>query len=373
MKVLHIITSLKRGGAEVFLSNLLPLLKYKGINVSLVSMTNEIDLADILRENKIPVYTLNFKGNIYKIKDILKAIQNLKAIILKEKPDIIHSHLYMADLITQIAVGKRYPLISTIHNIDKWWSEKYRIKSRIKTFLDSFSGKLTKSYYIAVSESVRNAACKSLRIPENRIRVVYNGINLQNFTVKDYRNESIINSPIIIQVGRFYKEKGHETSMKAMLIIRKYYPKARLLLVGDGPLRSFIENEIKRLDLIDNIELLGIREDIPELLLKADIFWMPSEWEGLPIACLEAMASGLPVIASAVGGLPEIIVDGETGYLIPKGEYKQLAEYTIRLLSDFSLRKKMGLRGRQTVERKFSLEKTADEYINVYKSIKRKL
>lgn len=373
MKVIHVITSLKRGGAETLVSNLLPLLKHKGIDVSLVSMTNELDLADTLRANNIPVYTINFKGNIYKIKDILKAVQNFNAIIQKEHPDVIHSHLYMADLITRITVGKRYTLISTLHNCDKWWFGKRRLKSRIKTFLDAFSGRLTKSFFVAVSENVRNMACKSLHIPEDRIKVVYNGINLQDFILKDYKNEPINNPPIIIQIGRFYKQKGHETAVKAMSIVKKYYPNAKLLLAGDGPLRSFIESEIKRLGLIDNVELLGVRKDIPELLSKADIFWMPSEWEGLPIACLEAMASGLPVIASAVGGLLEVVVDGGTGYLIPKGSYEQLAEKTLRLLSDFSLRKKMGLMGRKIIERNFTLEKTAEEYINIYYSFKEKL
>jgi glycosyltransferase involved in cell wall biosynthesis len=371
MKVLHVIDSLNRGGAEILLSNLLPLLKCKGIDITIVSVSNKIGLVDIFRKNNIPVYSLDFNGTIYQIKAILHASQNLKSIIMKEKPDIIHSHLYTADLVTRIAVGKRLPLISTLHSYDKWWLEKRRLKSRIKTFLDYISGKLSKSFYIAVSKSVKDYACKALNISEDRIIVVYNGINPHKFIVKDYQSYQINNQPLIIQVGRFYKEKGHETSIKAMLIIKKYYPKAKLLLVGDGPLYSFIENEIKSLELINNIELLGVREDIPDLLLKADIFWMPSEWEGLPIACLEAMASGLPIIASAVGGLLEIISDGETGYLIPKGSYEQLAERSLRLFKDFDLRKKMGLMSRKIVERNFTIEKTAKEYISIYDSFKR--
>ena len=367
MKTLHFISSLKHGGAEKLVVDLLPLFQAQGVEVCLISMTDELNMAPLLEKQGISVCTLKHQGNIYKIHRSWQSIKKLKALLKKENPDILHSHLYLPDLLACFATPSRCRLVTTLHSTDPWWNEKRRLRSFLKTGLNRFLGQARKVRFIAVSDEVNRAARKALQIPEKRIRTICNGINLQNFQLKN--KFAAGNSLMIIQVGRFYAEKGHLISLKALQIIKRFHPEARLVLVGDGPLRSFIKDEVKRLGLTESVDFLGVRDDVPLLLRQADVYWMPSEFEGLGIAALEAMACGLPVVATAVGGLREVVSDGETGHLIPKGSFEQLAEKTLQILADSSLAEQMGLAGRQRVEQFFSIEKTANGYIDAYNDL----
>ncbi|MCL0096021.1 glycosyltransferase family 4 protein [Thermodesulfovibrionales bacterium] len=342
----------------------------RGVKVCLVSMTAELAMAPLLKKREINVFTLKHQGNIYKIGRSWQSIKKLKAILKKENPDILHSHLYLPDLFAYFAAPLGCRLVTTLHSIDSWWDEKWRLRSLLKTGINRFLGQVRGVRFVAVSEEVKEAARQALHIPEKRIRTIYNGVNLRNFQVKN--RFKVGNSPMIIQVGRFYKEKGHLISLKALQVIKRFHPEARLVLVGDGPQRLFIEDEVKRLGLTESVDFLGVRDDVSLLLQRADVYWMPSEWEGLPIAALEAMACGLPVIASSVGGLREVVLDEETGYLVPKGSFEQFAEKTLQILADSNLARQMGLAGRQRVEQFFSIEKTADSYLTAYNDLIRR-
>jgi len=367
MKILHFISSLKHGGAERLVVDLLPLLKKQGIEVCLVSMTEELALASFLEKQGIRVLTLQHRGTIYRADRMLQSIIKLKMILNRVKPDILHSHLYLPDLVARFAAPSRYRLITTLHNTDFWWIENHRLRSRLKTKLDSSLGKIRQVFYIAVSAAIKEVACKVLHIQENRIRMIYNGIDLQKFSPKGKTETD--HSFVIIQVGRFDKQKGHLTSLKALQSVRSLYPNVKLLLVGEGPQRHFIEEVTKRMALTDAVEFLGVCDDVPLIMHQSTICWMPSEWEGLGIACIEAMACGLPVVASSVGGLTEVVSDNTTGYLIPNGSFEQLAKKTIKIFADSGLAAQMSLAGRRRVEQKFSLEDTAARYVEAYKDI----
>lgn len=367
MKVLHFISSLGYGGAERLLADLLPILKKMGVQVSVVSMTDQVPLAVGMKKSGISVYSIDHHGTIYRIDQLWKARRKIRMILHKENPDIVHSHLYIPDILSRLTAPLKCKLITTLHQTDPWWNEKKRLRSVVKTWLDIITGKLRKIRYITISKDVGSFACQNLNIPKERVRIISNGINLLKFQfiVRDRKS----NQFKIIQVGRFYEVKGHKTSIKAFKILKHYYPDAKLIFVGVGPLLRIIEHEVKDLQLEEAVEFKGVRDDVQELLQQADVFWMPSEWEGLPIACLEAMACGLPVIASSVGGLQELVLDGKTGYLIERGSFEQLTEKTIEILSNSSLAMQMGLAGRQRVEQFYSIEETAKNYVKAYKDL----
>ncbi|MBV5328266.1 MAG: glycosyltransferase [Chlorobium sp.] len=368
MKVLHLISSLGYGGAERLVATLIPCLKEQGVEGVVVSMGSEMPLRGELDAANIPVYCLSHEGTIYSIMGLARSLGKLRDILKKENPDIVHSHLYLPDILSRVGTPLCFRLVSTLHNMDTWWNETGRVRSVGKTWLDRLSGHLRQVRYISVSEGIREKAGVALAIKDNENRVIHNGINLSKFEVKKPSNSE---NKILIQVGRFYPQKGHFTSLKALAIISEHFPHVRLVLIGDGPLRDALIIEAKRLGVFEMITFMGLRDDIPEQLRQADIYWMPSEWEGLPIACVEAMACGLPVVVSSVGGLPELVIDRQTGYLVEKGAHESLAQRTIELLANDSLATEFGMNGRKRVENMFSINATAHEYVRAYEDILR--
>lgn len=221
-------------------------------------------------------------------------------------------------------------------------------------------------HYVSVSEDVRGKAGHALNIPMQRHRVIYNGVDVACFP---FARRTKSEWPTIVQIGRFYPEKGHVVALKALDLLRKSYPDVRLLLIGDGPLRSVLETHVRQQGLANAVVFAGVREDVSAQLGAADIFWMPSEREGLGMACLEAMASGLPVVATAVGGLQEAVSDGETGFLVPQGDAEALAARTALLLNDPALSHRFGTNGRRRVEKLFSIDFAVARYHESYEDM----
>jgi glycosyltransferase involved in cell wall biosynthesis len=170
----------------------------------------------------------------------------------------------------------------------------------------------------------------------------------------------------VVSVGRLTQQKDPETLLRAW---RRIGGPHRLALVGDGPNRPDLESLIEREGLAGRVDLLGSRDDVPRILREADLFVLSSRWEGLPLAVIEPMMSGLPVIATAVGGVPEQVVHGETGLLVPPGDPDGLARALSALLSDADLRSRAGAAGRRRALEYFTesrmLRQTAEVYEHV--------
>jgi glycosyltransferase involved in cell wall biosynthesis len=174
-------------------------------------------------------------------------------------------------------------------------------------------------------------------------------------------------APLITTVCRLYKPRDFDTLLHSLQKVTDVYPAACLLIVGDGPYRPQVEALISRLDLASNVTLAGFRRDIPQILAVSNIFVLSTAlWEGLPLTILEAMASGLPVVASDVGGIREAVVHQETGILVPPKSSVALFEALLELLLDRQKAMAMGQRGRKRVEKFFTLERMAQETAAVY-------
>lgn len=226
--------------------------------------------------------------------------------------------------------------------------------------------------YIAVSDDVARQM-REIITPGNKVEVVHNGI-----IIKDYENRhndalahdayvSIKsgreNSPVVLTVARLDEQKGHTYLLKAATEV----PGALFVFVGDGPERAGLESEARQLDLSDRVIFLGQRNDVSELLQGCDLFVLPSLFEGLPLSVMEAMAAGKPVIASDIGGVNELIRDGETGYLVPPGDTQALARSINTLVSDPALSRKMALAGKTLVEKEFSADSMVAGVTDIYK------
>jgi glycosyltransferase involved in cell wall biosynthesis len=219
---------------------------------------------------------------------------------------------------------------------------------------------------VSVAKAIDTEIC-SLYGKKLRTKVIYNGINPAKFahirTLYPTRGE---NSLILLHIGSFSPVKNHELLIEAFSRVEKQIPKIYLWLVGDGAERPKIEELVKDKQIIEKVRFLGIRDDIPNLLAQADIFVLCSNSEAFPVAILEAMASGLPVVATAVGGVPEAVINGKTGILVPPNNPEALADAIFQLASNEALRQQMGMNARQRVAGLFDVKRITREYERLY-------
>jgi len=225
---------------------------------------------------------------------------------------------------------------------------------------------------LSVSEVLRENLHKKFDFPKERIRVVTNGVDLARFDFSrngvDYKARLGFSSKTLLigAVGRLVPVKAYPLLLKVCLSVFKEIPNAHLLLVGDGPLLDTLVQSAQDDEMANRVHFLGARKDVPEILRGLDVYVLSSENEGMSNTILEAMACGRPVIATAVGGNPELVVDGETGLLVPPNDPHAMAAAITKLLRDPQHSQQMGRRGRQRVEEKFSLEVMVRNYAKVY-------
>jgi glycosyltransferase involved in cell wall biosynthesis len=233
------------------------------------------------------------------------------------------------------------------------------------------------SHYVTVnSKAVGADTIKRDRGHAAKIRLIYNGLNLEAFTTTIANKREIRealhldpNHKIVITVANLIPYKGHAELLRAAAMVNKRFANSIFLLVGeDRGIQKGLEQKAQELGLGSHIIFLGQRTDIPDLMAASDISVLPSHEEGFSNVVLESMAAGLPVVATRVGGNPEAIVDGETGWLVPPKKPKELALKIMDLLHDPEKAKKWGEAGRRRVEQNFSYEKMVAEHIKLYRN-----
>ncbi|MEZ5529325.1 MAG: TIGR03088 family PEP-CTERM/XrtA system glycosyltransferase [Porticoccaceae bacterium] len=231
--------------------------------------------------------------------------------------------------------------------------------------------------YIAVSEDLRQWLHDTIHVPEQHLVQIYNGVDSQKFTpVKmrktlglpaSFQAEDVV---VIGTVGRLAEVKNQSMLVNAVATLLSRKPdlrdRLRLLLVGGGPLSDTLAAQVEGLGLDDMVCMTGDREDIPCLLQSMDIFVLPSLAEGISNTLLEAMATGLPVVATRVGGNPELIEEGVNGYLVPVNDHRAMADALGELVEHRETRERMGEAGLERVRRTFNWDRTVARYLGVY-------
>jgi glycosyltransferase involved in cell wall biosynthesis len=229
---------------------------------------------------------------------------------------------------------------------------------------------------VAVGQAVRDALVANDGFPEKRVGVIYNGIDLDRFTdpAEDHRSirreMGIGDSDFaILQVARLDYLKDHATAIRSLARVLPHRPDARLVLVGEGPELGAIQALVRQHGLEAHVRLLGLRKDVPRLLTGADLFLLTSISEGIPLTVIEAMAAGLAVVSTRVGGVPEVVAEGRSGLLAPAGDDAALAEAICRLAADPALRKEMGRQGRERSQTLFSERVMHRHYGRLYEEM----
>jgi glycosyltransferase involved in cell wall biosynthesis len=228
---------------------------------------------------------------------------------------------------------------------------------------------------VCVSEEARFSFVRA-GVPPRKLRVIRNGILVPpsgpGRTETRVRLGLEPGAPIVLTVGRFTEQKGHRDLLAAVPAVLIRAPRARFLWAGRGPLEEELRQRVRALGLEPHVLLLGQRDDAPDLMAAADLFVLPSLFEGLPLVVLEAMAAGLPVVGTRVCGNAEVIVDGVTGRLVPPGQPTALAEAVLQVIRQPDLAGRWGRAGRRRVEREFSARRMATETSALYDELRRR-
>jgi len=288
---------------------------------------------------------------------------DLKRLLLKQDIQILHCHKHRSVLYGVLAAvlsrKKDLKVIATIHSLRRSRTLNRRLTNRL-LFPRIFK-------IIAVSEAVRQDVLRSNRFLEpEKIVVIHNGINLDRFPLRTGTGQRET-WPVLGTVGRLVHTKGQIYLLKAFAKVMKTFPNALLLFAGTGPLLKDLKREAEKLNIGSRVRFLGFQEDVSGFLRGIDLFILPSLAEGLTLSLLEAMATGIPVVASSVGGLPEIFDKVPFGRMVPPADADALLNAMLKFLSmgEKALRV-MGISARTRVEEAFSLKKMAKDFEQVY-------
>ena len=361
INVLRVVSNLGTGGVQIRLASLIPYLNKGKFNIFICSFQDGPLKKTLIRAG-FKVYIVKRRSKFDPI-----CINRLIKIIKKEKIHIIHTHAHKPNTTARIAaiLAKVPVIIANEHNVDEW-------KSGFQKTTDRFLAKRTDKI-IVVSKAVQKFYELS-GIPKNKFHLIYNGLDLSKFDNKksreSKRKELGINEEtfVIGTVGRIHPQKGHEFLIEVGEKLSKENGSILFLIIGGGYLKEKLERKIKSLNIEKHFLFLGEREDLPELLSCMDIFILSSVREGFPNVILEAMASSLPVVATDVGGVKELMIDNQTGFIVPPAKPSLLYENVSKLIKDKELRHKMGNAGFEQVKQ-FSIEKMARETEDLYQEL----
>lgn len=326
-------------------------------------------LEDKLAGENIKTLPLPLAGDVSLEKDYA-SFNILFKFMRQEQVHLAHAHGAKAALIARpAALCARVPSIYTVHNSifnEHWPAWKNNIAAVVEHLLSWSTGCI-----LTVSNALGEEIRHRQKIPHAKIKVIHNGIQLSNFANKagrqNFKKEWHIpfNRTVVGTVARMAPQKGLSVLVKAAKqLIGKY--NVHFLIVGDGPLRGELEEQIRLCSINDYFTFTGMLKDISQAYSAMDIFVLPSITEGLPLTILEAMAFSLPVVATSVGGVPEIIEPGECGLLVPPGDHQALATKIAGLLDCPAKRTEFSHKGRQRVQEKFTAARMIEETKRIY-------
>ena len=363
MRILHVITTLDTGGAERLIVDLLPRLKEMGHQVDLLVFNGAATpFREDLEQKGVTIHELtNVSGNprhteVYNPLNIIKLRRYL------DKYDIIHTHNTACQLYVPLASifsRKHALLVTTEHNatnrrrsikwfrpIDRWMYNRYAaiicIAEQTRANLEKYIGK------------------------KSSICTINNGVNIGNF-IRPIKYVDRQEGYVITMVAGFRQQKDHETILRAFKHLPHHY---RLQLVGYGPLYEHVKEMCREMGLEDQVQFMGVRLDVPDILEQSDIVVLSSHWEGLSLSSIEGMASGRPFIASNVDGLRDIV--GGAGVLFPHGNDKALAEAIMKLCENPAYYRQVAMACQERA-RKYDISVMAELYLKLYESLVPKL
>lgn len=374
MKILYIIPSLLTGGAEALVCQWALYLQRSGHSAEVCTMYAAGPFARNLETNGIRVHNLNHDPGIeqYRLrrKYDLRLVMKLARTVRTGNYDIVHVHLFPALFHTA--------LLSLFINQQPYLYSEHSVLNRRRSIqvlkpVDRFLYSRFRQI-VPVSEEVRRALSGWLPDLQEKMRVVPNGVDARFLSVPAgdvlaLRRELGLRNDeqVVLFAGRLIWEKGVDVLMAALprLVLEVDHP-VRILIAGDGPVRARLEKESRQFIFPLKVSFLGNRSDMPRLFALADLLVMPSRWEGLPMVLLEALAARTPVVATPVGGIPEVLSHDHSGWIVPRENPQALAEGIARLLKSEELRRRLSDSAFQLFEERYSSQVTISRLIQIY-------
>lgn len=379
-RLLLLVTQLERAGAQKVALTQSRYFHQQGYRVTLCFLYDKYNLiSEFSQQEPFPLVNLGAKlpdgpamVNIWRT---LCAMWRLYKLLRREKIQIIETLTHYSNLLgIIIAWLARVPVRIS--------SQRNTLSAFPRWFLALDAGLVNSRLVdkmVVVSEQTRDFCVNVQGMRPEKLVVIPNGVDWADFDITRWPGqdlqtlrESLSLPPdamVLITVARLHPQKGHHYLIQAAPTILETYPNVVFLWVGDGELRSELTQEIERAGMGKAFRLVGVRSDVPQLLALSTLFILPSLFEGMPNAVLEAMAARLPVVATAVSGTKSLVVDHETGLLVPPADPKALADAVLALLKDSKQRRQMGERGYKRVQDHFSKQSMCQQYERVMQDI----
>ena len=349
-------------GAEAVILNLSQALIAGGNSSEVALFENlsapNLDLERAAAQRNIQTHKIRCNGQID-----LSVARRIRELVHVTQADILHAHGYKADIYAWCALrNSPIPLLSTCHT---WYDNSRLLRAygiADRRVLRSFAA------VVAVSAEVRGQLIHA-GVPSKRVSIIANGIDTHPFQQTRATGSDPSRPLTVGLVGRLSPEKGVDLFLQAAANVLTQLPETRFVVVGEGPDRPALEALLQRLKLRDRVRLPGRRDDMPAVYASLDLLVSSSRQEGLPVSLLEAMASGLPILATSVGEVPSLIRDQQTGLLVPPNDVQSLSQAMTTLLTDPALRHRLAAQAKQLVETEFSAHTMTQHYRSVYQSV----
>lgn len=366
MRILLLSTSMGMGGADSQLLSAARVMLSRGHDVIIVSLTPLGPMGLQARGMGIRTESLDMRRGVPDPRGLMRLARLVRA----WRPDVLHSHMVHANLLARALrlVAPVPALVSTIHNI----YEGGRLRMAAYRLTNGLVDHMT-----IVSQAAADRFVGDGIVPQRLLSVVPNGVDTEQIRnvpagagASLRRSLGVERRFVWLAVGRFEIAKDYPNMLGAFARVRDRQPLAILLLVGRGSLQEQTEALVAELGLGGVVRFLGVRDDVPLVMSAADAYVMSSAWEGMPMVLLEAAAAGLPIVATTVGGNQEVVVDGETGFLVPPSDHEALASAMLRLggLPE-TRRRAMGQRGHEHVRSHYGLGRLAEQWEGIYREV----
>ncbi|MCZ6651538.1 MAG: glycosyltransferase [Planctomycetota bacterium] len=361
-RILYVITDLEIGGVPLHLCRLATSMHELGHVVRVVSLSPPGPVSKMIAQAGVEVGSCDARSAAG-----IGALLRLRREIVQFQPEIIHSFLFHANIACRLTA----PLAGVTRNRLICEIQTVEIERRWHLTVDRWTHRLC-WMEIGNSQSVIDHLHHEAGLPESRLMLVRGGVDLERFDqAKPIRKSELgakDRDSLLAWVGRLDSIKGLDDLLRALAIIRQRFA-SHLVLVGDGPERSRLEQLITELDLADRVSLVGVRDDVPEILKACDVFVFPSHAEGMPNALLEAMAAGCAIVCTDVPGNRDLITDGRTGLTVPVMAPDALAEAVMKLLASRDLTNRLGAAASTLAKESFDSKLVTARYLKIYDTI----
>lgn len=379
IRIVNIITRMELGGPPILVLDILQHLdkeRFESTIATGITIDRKYDMIGFARDKNIRVFAMpSLVRDIHPLKDI-KTLIKLAIFLKKEKFDIVHCHTSKGGFIGRLAA--------------KLAGAKIIIYSPHGDIFEGYFCKLATDFFILLEKFAARFTDKIINLTKieierflehgigtrHQLKQIYNGINIKYYeramtSNLKKRDEFGLGKDdfVCATVGRLVPVKGHTYLIKAIQKVVKVIPEAKFLFVGDGELKPKLSEEIKSYDLQRNVFLLGARSDIATILSCINVFLLPSLNEGFGMVLIEAMAARKPVIATNVGGVPEVIINGTTGILVPPEDPEAFSSAIIKLYNNPEMSLEMGLAGYKRAKKLFNIETTVHELEELYEAL----